>query len=94
MSATLTVRVDDALKTQAEAAFSSMGLTTTGAVTVFLKAVVREQRIPFDVVADPYDADPYFNPANRAVLNRSIAAAKRGEFAETATLDDLETMAQ
>ena len=41
---TTTMRIDPQLKEE-----SSRGLTLSGAVTIFLKAVVREQGLPFEV---------------------------------------------
>ena len=38
---TLNLRVDSALKSQAEAIFSELGLPTSTAITIFLKSVVR-----------------------------------------------------
>ncbi|MFR0578567.1 type II toxin-antitoxin system RelB/DinJ family antitoxin [Bifidobacterium thermophilum] len=46
---TTTMRLDPELKRQANQIFQPLGLTMTGAVTIFLKAVVREQGLPFDM---------------------------------------------
>lgn len=50
--AQINVRVDDAVKRGAEAVFDEIGLSMNAAVTVFLKACVRENRIPFELSAD------------------------------------------
>lgn len=42
----LSMRVDSALKTQAEEVLSQFGMTMTGAFTMFLKQIVREQSVP------------------------------------------------
>ena len=42
----LSIRVDSALKTQAEEILSQFGMTMTGAFTMFLKQIVREQSVP------------------------------------------------
>lgn len=48
------VRLEDAdLKKQAETLFDDMGLTMTTAITLFAKAVVRQNKIPFEITADP-----------------------------------------
>lgn len=52
--ANLNIRVDDALKGQAESVLSDLGLTMTTAVNVFLKQVVRCNGIPFSLRADPF----------------------------------------
>ena len=45
----LSVRVDSALKTQAEEVLSNVGLTLSGAFTMFLKQIVREQSVPLSL---------------------------------------------
>ena len=44
---TINIRVDETLKKKAEDIFAELGLGMTSALTVFLKAVVRNQGIPF-----------------------------------------------
>lgn len=46
---TTTMRLDPELKRQANQVLEPLGLTMTGAVTIFLKAVVREQGLPFGI---------------------------------------------
>ncbi len=46
---TTTMRLDPELRRQANRILEPLGLTMTGAVTIFLKTVVREQGIPFDM---------------------------------------------
>lgn len=46
---TLNLRVDSDLKSQAEAIFSELGLPTSTAINIFLRAVVRRGGMPFDV---------------------------------------------
>lgn len=43
------IRIDPDLKEQANAVFEELGLTLSTAVNVFLRAVVREGGMPFDV---------------------------------------------
>ena len=45
----LSVRVDSSLKTQAEEVLSDLGLTLSGAFTMFLKQIVREQSVPLSL---------------------------------------------
>lgn len=44
-----TMRIDPELKEAARPILDELGLTLTGAVTMFLKALVREGGIPFEV---------------------------------------------
>lgn len=47
--ATLQIRIDDALKKDADTLFASLGLDTTTAVRIFLNAAVENAGIPFSV---------------------------------------------
>ena len=50
---TTTMRIDPELKDQANKVLSELGLSLSGAVTIFLKAVVREQGLPIDMSIKP-----------------------------------------
>ena len=45
----MTFRVDDSLKKNFDKLCDEFGLTSTAALTVFMKAAVRERKIPFEV---------------------------------------------
>ena len=45
----ITIRMDRELKQEAEKLFNELGLNMTTALTMFTKAAVREQRIPFEL---------------------------------------------
>ncbi len=47
--ATINIRVDEELKKKSEAIFEELGMSMTGAITIFLKAVVRTKSIPFSL---------------------------------------------
>lgn len=47
-------RIDDEVKESAERALKAMGLNMSTAITMFLTKVGREQRIPFEITADPF----------------------------------------
>ena len=47
--ATINVRVDEGLKKKSEMVFEELGLGMSAAITIFLKAVVRTQSIPFSL---------------------------------------------
>ncbi|EEX47855.1 type II toxin-antitoxin system RelB/DinJ family antitoxin [Jonquetella anthropi] len=68
-TANVTFRLDEQLKHDAEELFSDLGLTLTGALTVFLRQSVREQRIPFTV------ARLQLNEQTR----RTLTEVRRGE---------------
>lgn len=48
----VTVRMDEDLKKQADELFSDLGLTLSGAITIFIRKSLREQGIPFSVTRD------------------------------------------
>ena len=48
----LTIRVDKELKERFCALCKDLGLTTTTAFTLFMKAVIIEKKIPFEISAE------------------------------------------
>lgn len=66
--AQVSFRIDDEIKNQAERALDDMGLTMSAAITVFLKKVGREHRIPFEI-----NADPFYSAVNMERLRKSAA---------------------
>lgn len=46
-----TIRIDPEVKREATAVLDELGLSMSGAVSLFLRAVVREQGMPFEVKA-------------------------------------------
>ena len=45
----VSMRVDEDIKSQAEELFNDIGLTMTTAFNLFLRAAIREQKIPFEL---------------------------------------------
>ena len=70
----ITIRIDAELKKQAEELFQELGMNMTTAITIFTKAAVREQRIPFELAIDPF-----FSEANLAHLRDSIRSLEEGQ---------------
>ncbi|MDE5744784.1 MAG: type II toxin-antitoxin system RelB/DinJ family antitoxin [Paramuribaculum sp.] len=50
--ATISIRVDQTLKKDFDSLCEAFGLSTTSAFNIFMKAVVREKKIPFEIRAD------------------------------------------
>ena len=67
-------RMDEELKKNMEKTCKKMGLTMTAAFTMFATKVTNEQRIPFEIVADPF-----YSETNMKRLRESIAAVESGE---------------
>lgn len=53
----ISIRMDTELKKQAEAMLSDMGLNMTTAMNMFLRQVVRQGRIPFEIATDIPNAE-------------------------------------
>lgn len=88
--ATVSFRMDDALKRQTEAILEELGLNMTTAMTMFAKTIVREQRLPLDL-----SIDPFYSPANQARLKQTIESYESGKSAPIKkSLEDLERMAE
>lgn len=51
--ATISLQVDDTLKRDAEFILDELGLDLNTAITMFVKAIVRENRLPLDLSIDP-----------------------------------------
>ena len=53
----ITVRVENVVKEQAETMLEDIGMNMTTYITASLKALVRERKIPFELVTTQYLAD-------------------------------------
>ena len=83
----ITIRIDENLKKQAETLFEELGMNMTTAITIFTKAAVRQQGIPFDI-----KADPFWSEENQARIRESIAQLESGNTV-VKTMEELEAMA-
>lgn len=70
----VTIRMDEKLKKQVEILFEDMGLNMTTAITMFAKAVVRQNKIPFEITADPF-----YSESNLEMLEQRIADIESGK---------------
>ena len=80
-TAQISFRIDENIKKSAEQALNDMGLTMSAALTVFLKKVSREHRIPFEITADPY-----YSESNMRHIEKLIREVEQG----TAKLEEHE----
>ncbi|MGI6056719.1 MAG: type II toxin-antitoxin system RelB/DinJ family antitoxin [Bilifractor sp.] len=76
--AQVNVRIDDDVKKEAEEVLDDMGMPMTTAVTIFLKTVARERRIPFEITADPF-----YSEYNMRYLDQKMAAYRNGTLKTT-----------
>ena len=84
---TLTARVDSQDKTDFDAFCSSVGLNTSTAINLFVKAVLRENRIPFEISQKP---DPFYSKSNIDYVKKSVneLRAGKGTVHELIEVDD------
>lgn len=73
---TLSMRVDETLKKSFDSICDDFGITSTAAITVFMKTVVRERRIPFEIKAST--KEQVNKDAWAAFLEMRAAAAEAG----------------
>lgn len=73
LMAQVNVRIDDKVKKEAEEVFDEMGMPMTTAVTIFLKTVARERRIPFEITADPF-----YSEYNMRYLDQKMVSYRNG----------------
>jgi DNA-damage-inducible protein J len=76
----INIRIDTALKEQAEALFNELGINMTTAFNIFVRQAVRQQKIPFELSANPAQVDPFYSEANMKVLVKSIKKANEGKL--------------
>lgn len=72
--AQISLRVDDEIKHKAEKTLDEIGLSMSTAINIFLKTVVRENRIPFELTADPF-----YSKYNIEELERCVANIRSGK---------------
>ena len=83
------IRMDEQVKSQAEVIFDDLGLNMTTAINMFIKKVIRENGIPFDL-----KADSFYSEQNMNELARRAKEFDAGNTVFiTKSMEDLETMA-
>lgn len=86
--ANVSFRMDDTLKRDTEAVLDALGLNMTTAMTMFAKAIVRENRLPFDLSLDPFYSEP-----NMLRLEQAISRYESGQSNPVLkTMEELEEM--
>ena len=74
--ATITARVDENDKARFDSFCSNVGLNTSTAINLFVKAVLRENRIPFEIMQSE---DPFFSEPNLAYVKKSVQELHEGK---------------
>ena len=82
----MSIRVDTEDKKKFENFCNQTGMNVSVAVNMFIKAVLREDRLPFEI-----KTDPFYNDLNMSFLKDSIEQIKKGKTV-TKSLDELKEM--
>ena len=72
---TLTARVDEKDKLSFDTFCSSVGLTSSAAINIYVKAVLRERRIPFEIRQE----DSFFSAENQEYVLKSVNELRAGK---------------
>lgn len=72
---TLTSRVDEHDKEKFISFCDAAGLSSSAAINMFVKTVIREHRIPFEIKVD----DPFYSTSNQLHLMKSVQELKAGK---------------
>ena len=81
---TLTTRVDETDKDLFVSFCDSVGLTSSAAINIFVKAVLREKRIPFEIKVE----DPFYSESNQKHLKKSIKQLREGKGTPHELIED------
>lgn len=73
---TITARVDKKDKASFDAFCSNVGLNASTAINLFVKAVLRENRILFEITQV---TDPFFSETNMAYVKKSVQELRAGK---------------
>ena len=80
---TISAKVEAQDKLDFESFCNNVGMNVTTAINLFVKAVIREGRIPFEITADPFYSD-----ANKARLRTSIQELNEGQTVNHDLIED------
>lgn len=79
-------RIDENTKKELEQVCDELGMNVTTALNIFIKKMIREKRIPFDV-----SIDPFYSESNIKALEESKRKLEKGNVVKK-TLEELEAM--
>ena len=82
---TLTARIDSQDKIDFDSFCSSAGLNTSVAINLFVKAVLRENRIPFEIAQS---SDPFYLKSNIDYVKKSVDELRAGRGTEHELIED------
>lgn len=83
--ATITARVDEKDKASFDSFCTSVGLNTSTAINLFVKAVLRQNRIPFEITQN---SDPFYSFQNQAYILKSLEELRAGKGTAHELIED------
>lgn len=88
---TISVQLEDTIKKQFDSLCAEFGMSASTAFNIYVRTVVRERKIPFEITADN---DPFYGEANTKILKESIEQMEKNpEKNVVKTLEELEELA-
>lgn len=85
---TVSLRFDDEIKRQLDEICDEMGMNLTTLFMIYAKKVLRDRRIPFDIVAP---IDPFYSSVNIEQLQKAGLQVRSGRTI-VKTMEELEAM--
>ena len=86
---TLSVRLDEDIKRRFDYICADIGMNASVAVNVFIRAVLREKSIPFELKGND---DPFYNIKTQERLREAMAELECGENLVVKSWDELKAM--
>jgi DNA-damage-inducible protein J len=80
--------MDENIKRRFDAFCADAGMNASVAVNMFVRAVIREKKIPFEVMGE---VDPFYSEKNLAWLDESFRQLENGQVV-VKTMEELEAM--
>lgn len=77
---TLSVRVDEKSKKAFDKFCTDIGMNTSVAINIFIKTVIREKKIPFEISLEK--KDPFYSKENTKHLKAAIQMLEQNEGKE------------
>ena len=78
--ATISARLSAQDKSAFETFCISAGINASAAINMFIKAVLRENRIPFEIRGSCEESDPFYSKENMERLRKGAAEVKQGMY--------------
>ena len=73
--ATISARLDSEDKAAFDNFCRDVGMSASTAINLFIKTVIREHRIPFEIAS----SDPFYDEVNQAYILKSVRELREGK---------------